>query len=176
MTSIPLAVIVHDKGDPIEAAFAGARDRLLARGDLRVAGVVPRLGAPHGNGRPSMWLDDILTGEEIPISQNLGAGSDACCLDPNGIASLTMRLAAAIETAPDVLLCGRFAKEELAGRGIRVPLAEAIDAGIATVVAVDRNHLEGWIAFVGDDWTPIAPDPEAIVAWVATLRPAHANP
>lgn len=171
MTALPLAVLVHDKGDPIEEAFAAARDALARRPDLRLAGVVPRFGPPHSNGRRSMWLDDLRRGDSIPISQDLGAGSTSCCLDPAGIALLSVRLVEAIEARPDVLFCGRFAKEEIAGRGIREEVALALEADIATLVAVDRALLDGWIAFAGDDWTALPPRAEAIVDWVSTLHP-----
>jgi len=171
MTPLPLAVVVHDKGEPIEDVFAAARDVLAHRPDLRLAGVVPRFGPPHANGRRSMWLDDLRRGDSIPISQDLGVGSTACCLDPNGIATLSVRLAEAIDDRPDVLFCGRFAKEELAGRGIRAEVALAVEAGIATLVAVDRTMLDGWIAFAGDDWTALPPEASAIVDWIAALHP-----
>jgi hypothetical protein len=66
---------------------------------------------------------------------------------------------------------GRFAKEELAGRGIREEIAMALNEGIPALVAVEQSMLPGWIEFAGEDWTPLAVDVDAIVTWFAALAP-----
>jgi hypothetical protein len=175
MVSHPLAVIVHNSGDPIEQAFAGARDRLAGRPHTRIAGVVPRNGAPHSNGRLSFWLDDISRGDSIALSQDLGPGATSCILNPDGLATARVRLAEAITTRPDLLLFGRFAKEELAGRGIREEIGLAVAEGIPALVAVERTMLPGWIEFAGDDWTELSVDVDGIVAWYAAIEAQRAD-
>jgi len=165
----PLAVVVYRAGDPLEAILAAVRDRLLARRGARIAGVVPRNGAPHSNGRASLWLDDVTRGDCIALSQDLGPGSTSCILSADGLAQARVRLAAAIATQPDLVLFGRFAKEELAGRGIREEVGLALAEQIPALVAVEQSMLPGWIAFAGADWTELSCDQDAIVAWFDAL-------
>ena len=170
MTTPALAVIVHTSGDPLEQTFAAVRDRLAARPHTRIAGVVPRNGAPHSNGRLSFWLDDITRGDSIALSQDLGPGSTSCILNPDGLATARVRLAEAIATRPDLVLFGRFAKEELAGRGVREEIGLAVAEGIPALVAVERSMLPGWIEFAGDDWAELPVDVDRIIAWFAALE------
>ncbi|ABD87545.1 DUF2478 domain-containing protein [Rhodopseudomonas palustris] len=170
MAPHPLAVVVHSKGDPLEQTLAAARDRLAGRPGIRIAGLVPRFGAQHSNGRASLWLDDIGRGDAIALSQDLGAGSTSCILSADGLATARLRLAEAIATRPDLMFFGRFAKEELAGRGIREEIGLALVEGIPALVAVEQSMLPGWSEFAGEDWTALSLDVEAIVGWFAALE------
>jgi molybdate transport system ATP-binding protein len=169
MALYPLAVVVHKSGDPLEEVLAAARDRLARRPGIRIAGLVPRYGPRHSNGRASLWLDDIGHGDSIALSQDLGTGSTSCILSADGLATARVRLADAIATRPDLVFFGRFAKEELAGRGIREEIGLALVDGIPALVAVEQSMLPGWIEFAGEDWTALAVDADAIVAWFAAL-------
>lgn len=175
MAPYALAVIVHNSGDPLEQTFAAARDRLAARPHTRIAGVVPRNGAPHSNGRLSFWLDDIARGDSIALSQDLGPGSTSCILNPDGLAAARVRLAEAIAIQPDLVMFGRFAKEELAGRGIREEIGLAVAEQIPALVAVERSILPGWIEFAGEEWTELPVDVDAIVAWYEAIEAARAS-
>lgn len=175
MAPHPLAVIVHTSGDPLEDTFAAVRDRLAARPKTRIAGLVPRNGAPHSNGRLSFWLDDIAQGDSIALSQDLGPGSTSCILNPDGLAAARVRLAEAIATRPDLVLFGRFAREELAGRGIREEIGLAVAEGIPALLAVERSMLPGWIEFAGEDWTELPVDVDGIVAWYDAIAAARAE-
>jgi molybdate transport system ATP-binding protein len=162
--------ICYDKATPLESLLAAVREGLARRPDLRLAGLVPRLGERHSNGRQSMLLDDIVRGDAVCISQDLGPGSRGCILDADGLAQARMRLSEAIALRPDLLIVGRFAKEEVEGRGIRPEIAEAIVAGIPCLVAVSEGNLAAWMAFAGDEVTRQLPAvAAAIVAWVETI-------
>ncbi|MDR3439807.1 DUF2478 domain-containing protein [Telmatospirillum sp.] len=163
---LPLAAIVYRRGAPLEETLTEIRNRLAARGDLRLGGVMPRWGAPLSNGRNSLLLDDIGRGDTIVISQDLGPGSTGCILDADGLARAQMRISEAIRAKPDILFLGRFAKEELAGRGIREEIGEAMIAGIPSIVAVEERSLTGWIDFVGDSFVVLPAEVEAIIRWI----------
>lgn len=175
VVSIPdqthLAAIVYRHGTPLEDILGAVRDRLMARGDLRLGGVVPRFGERLSNGRAALLLEDIARGDTIDISQDLGPGSTGCILYADGLARLRVRVAEAIEARPDILFLGRFGKEENAGRGIREEVGLAVAAGIPVVVAVEEKIVPGWIEFAADDYVPLPADADAIVAWVNTLLP-----
>ena len=164
-----LAAVVYRHGAPLEDILGAVRDRLVARGDLRLGGVVPRFGERLSNGRSALLLEDIARGDTIDISQDLGPGSTGCILYADGLARLRVRVAEAIEAKPDILFLGRFGKEENAGRGIREEIGLAVSAGIPVLVAVEERIVPGWAGFAGDDYVPLPADADAIIAWVDTL-------
>ncbi|WP_445730554.1 DUF2478 domain-containing protein [Methylocystis sp. IM2] len=58
----------------------------LRRQGLRVAGVI-EISPREEEGRcKSLSVQDLVLGETYPISQKLGRGSEACNLDPGGLA------------------------------------------------------------------------------------------
>ena len=68
---------------------------------------------------------------------------------------------------------GQLPKEELASRGIRDDIALAVGDGIPALVAVDETMLPGWVEFAGDEWTRLATDVDAIVAWFTAIMAAR---
>jgi molybdate transport system ATP-binding protein len=172
---IPLAAVVYQRGAPLEEVLAEVRDRLAARGDLRLGGVVPRYGAPMSNGRNSLLLDDIGRGDTLVISQDRGPGSAGCILDADGLARSRARLAEAIEAEPDVLFLGRFAKEEVAGHGIREEIGQAVAAEIPCLVAIEERTLDDWRKFAGEDFVLLPVDVAAILGWVESIYPCQGS-
>ncbi|MCL2713443.1 MAG: DUF2478 domain-containing protein [Alphaproteobacteria bacterium] len=173
MAIFPVGVVVHVKEDPLEEVLAAACRRIGALAGVRLGGLVPRHGRQHLNGRLSMWLDDIIRGDSIALSQELGAGAASCILNPDGLAQARVRLAQAVAARPDIVFFGRFAKEELAGRGIREEIGLAVGDGIPALVAVDESMLPGWIEFAGDEWTRLSVSVDAIVAWFTAIMAAR---
>ncbi|MDR3373905.1 MAG: DUF2478 domain-containing protein [Ancalomicrobiaceae bacterium] len=166
----PLGVVVHDQGAALEETLSEVRDRLKRDCPrIRLGGLLPRFGERYSNGKRSMWLDDLRVGDTIPLSQDLGAGSMSCCLDPNGIAVARVRLAEAVSAGIDILFVGRFAKEELAGHGVREEIALAVGSGVPALVAVERTIIPGWRDFAGADWTALPLDVGPILNWVVAV-------
>lgn len=161
----PLAAIFYPPGWDVEPLLVEVRDRLAARGDLRLGGVLPRSGAPLSNGRPEKLLEDLATGDATSISQDLGPGSDECTLDPDGFTRSRLAIAAAIEAGVDLVFVGKFSKQEAAGHGVREEIAAAIIAGLPTLVVLRETQAEAWTAFAGEDFAPLEPRAEAVVAW-----------
>jgi molybdate transport system ATP-binding protein len=174
-TPLPLAVVVYSRGAPLEEILAAVRDRLMARGDLCLGGVVPRFGEPMSNGRNALLLDDIGRGDTIVISQDRGPGSAGCILDADGFARARARIAKAIEARPDVLFLGRFAKEEAAGHGIREEIGQAVVAEIPCLVAVERRVMADWTKFAGDAFVALPAEVDAILRWVESVYPVAAG-
>jgi molybdate transport system ATP-binding protein len=167
-----LGAIVYSGDFEIEPVLGAVRDRLLARGGLRLGGVVPRFGEVMANGRQEMILDDVVGGASISISQELGAGADSCILDVDGLTRARMAILAAVDAGVDLVLVGKFAKQEAAGHGVREEIGAALAADIPTLVALRDGQLDNWRAFAGDDWQPLAPEVEPILAWVEKVTGA----
>lgn len=161
----PLAVVVYEPGYDVEPLLVAVRDRLAARGDLRVGGVLPKAGEILANGRHAMMLEDIDTGVAHPISQDLGAGSESCILDVDGLVRARLAITAAIEAPVDLVFVGKFAKQEAAGHGVREEIGQAMIAGIPTLVAMRETQAEAWAEFAGDEHVALPPDVDAVVAW-----------
>lgn len=165
-TSVPpLAVVVYEPGYDVEPLLDAVHARLAARGDLRLGGVLPRVGEPLSNGKGTMMLENIATGVATVISQDLGAGSDSCTLDIDGMLRARSAIVTAIEQGVDLLFVGKFAKQEASGHGVREEIGEAMVAGIPTLVVMRETQREAWVAFAGDDQRELPPDVDAIVAW-----------
>ncbi|WP_333822604.1 DUF2478 domain-containing protein [Pinisolibacter sp.] len=170
-----LAGVVYSGDTEIELLLADLRERLTARGSLRLGGVVPRYGGLMANGRREMLLDDLRGGAAISISQELGAGAESCILDVDGLARASLVILAAVEEGVDLVLAGKFAKQEAAGHGVRDEIGAAMVADIPTLVVLRENQLGRWREFVGDDWARLPPDVDAILAWVDRATAAASN-
>lgn len=170
----PLAVVVYPPGFDIGPLLRDVHDRLAARGDLKIGGVVPKAGDLLANGRHAMLLEDLASGVATTISQDLGAGADSCILDVDGLTRARLAIVRAIEDGVDLVFVGKFAKQEAAGHGVREEIGRAMIAGVPTLVVMRETQGAAWAAFAGDDFTPLAPDADAIVAWAlaATDRSA----
>lgn len=171
-----LAAVLYDGDVEIEPVLAAVRDRLAANGRLRLGGVLPRDGDLLANGRRAMLLEDIVSGDAIDISQDLGAGADSCILDVDGLTRARMAVAAAVEAGVDLVFVGKFAKQEIAGHGIREEIAQAMAAGIATLVVLRAERLVDWRTFAGDDFCALPADVEAIVAWAEAVADRRPDP
>ena len=169
MTSVapvlPLAVVVYEPGYDVEPLLDAVAARLAARDDLRIGGVLPRVGPPLSNGKGAMMLENIATGVATVISQDLGAGSDSCTLDVDGMLRSRSAIVSAIEANVDLLFVGKFAKQEASGHGVREEIGQAMIAGIPTLVVMRETQREAWAAFAGDDHVTLPPDVDAVVAW-----------
>ena len=79
-----LAAIVYDDGVAVDALLTTFARELRDAGVV-IAGIVqmPPDGPGCGPGAP-MRLQDVATGDVIPICQDLGSGAKSCRLDPAG--------------------------------------------------------------------------------------------
>lgn len=170
-TDLPAALgaIVYDGDVTIEPVLAAVRDLLRARGRLRLGGVVPSFGADLGNGRHQMFLEDVGSGAAMLISQDLGVEAEACILDSDGFARASLAIDRAVDDGVDLVMVGKFGKQEAAGHGVRDEIARAVMAGIPTLVALRPVQLEAWRAFVGDDFAVLPPEPEAVADWAEAV-------
>ena len=161
----PLGVVIYEPGFDVSPLLEQVCAALAARGDLRIGGVLPMPGDKHANGRASMHLRDIASGQATQISQELGALAEGCILDSDGLARARQGLAQAIAGGVDLVLMGKFAKQEAAGQGIRPEIAQALEAGIPALVVMRAGQRPAFEAFAGEEWTPLPPEPQAVLGW-----------
>lgn len=144
-----LAAIVYDDGVAVDALLATFARELRDAGVV-IAGIVqmPPDGPGCGPGAP-MRLQDVATGDIIPICQDLGSGAKSCRLDPAGLAEAAHRIRAAAERETDLLFVSKFGKQEVNGQGFRAELAYAATEGRTVVTAVKRGLVHNWLDFTG---------------------------
>ena len=150
----------------------GAADALLKQAaDILRANGIPLAGAVQVNddrdpSRKCHMDLHILSGTDVVrISQDLGALSQGCRLDPAGLESAVGLVAAALDTHPAILIVNKYGKQEIDGRGFRPIIAEALSRDIAVLVAVNPNNVPAFLDFAADLAAPVTPNLEAILDW-----------
>ena len=166
-----LAAVLHDGHGIAEPVLKAFVQRLQARG-VRVRGllqdsVVQADTTADGSSicQRHMELVDVQGGQRYLISQVLGKGSQACCLDAAGVAAASVVLRRALHEQPDLIVANRFGKIEIEGSGLRQEIAAAAAAGIPLLTAVDQRFLPEWQAFCGGMGMQLPPDVQALEQW-----------
>ncbi len=145
--------------------LAAIADRLQADGKV-LAGIVKDTGheSRFENGC-DMKVRVLPEGPVIDITQNLGAGSGACRLDPAGIAAAV----STVESRPfdnvDLFILNKFGPEEASGRGFCPVIAEALDRDIPVLVGVGPGTREAFDAFAGGLAEKLLPQLDVILQW-----------
>jgi len=167
------AAVVHDPDDDADAAMAACAATLEAEG-LRVGGLLQHFGAMIAPRKREMFVTVLPGRETIRLSDPRGPGVLGCTLDADALARAATALGAAVASRPDVLVVARFGKEEAAGGGLRGEIAEALLAGIPTIIGVRRTALDHWQAFLGASGSLLPPRAEALLAWARRACKASA--
>ncbi len=138
--------------------------RLLDRGVV-VEGLV-QINADCGPDTPCDMDARVLPdGPVLRISQTLGLGSSGCRLDPSALEQAVGLIAARLSPDTQLLIVNKFGKQEADGRGFREVIADALGLGIPVVVGLNSLNKPAFDAFAGEIAEPVAPDPDALVAW-----------
>jgi hypothetical protein len=157
-----LAGIIYGQGFAIDELMLSISEAVRADG-VRVRGVIQENA---GQGPCSeMSVVDLTSGARFSISQELGAGSRGCRLDPRGLAEVAARTDSAIGADFDLLLLNKFGRAEAEGGGLRSVLARAIAAGTPVLTSVRAPYLEAWATFHGGLAADLPPKLDDAVAW-----------
>lgn len=142
--------------------------RLLKEG-VCVAGAVQINIETDPNRKCEMELQ-ILTGDgAVRISQDLGALSDGCRLDPDGLERAVGLAAAGLDRGVEMVIINKFGKQEIEGRGFRPLIGDALSAGIPVLTAVGKGHLNGFLDYAQGFAEPVPCDAEAVYAWAQAM-------
>jgi nucleoside-triphosphatase THEP1 len=129
-----------------DVVLAKVAARLRAEG-VALAGVV-QVNEDFDTARPCHMDLHILTGRQVVrISQNLGALSKGCRLDPAGLEQAVGLVARALEVGADLLIVNKFGKQEADGRGFRPLIGQALVAGIPVLTAVNAGNRAAFDQF-----------------------------
>jgi len=146
---------------------------------LRSAGIViggmnaaDTEGGPWECRRP-MYLRDLLTGETIKISQDLGPAAQGCALDTGQLALAGRSVHRAIEAGVSLVVVNKFGAQEAAGAGLRDELFAAAEAGIPVLTTVKPELVDAWCEFVGELGELLPPDVDRVEAWCRAVCATH---
>ncbi|WP_417598921.1 DUF2478 domain-containing protein [Pararhodobacter oceanensis] len=168
-----IAYIKTQKSGDSDDLLASLVAQLQAAG-RQVAGVIrDQTYAPsHANGC-DMKLRVLPQGPVIKITQELGAGSDACRLDAGAL----MQVVALVETGSisgsDLFVLNKFGPEERLGRGFCSAIASAIDHGVPVLVGVGSASEAALITFAGGQAEALDADLVHLHRWWSNARPEH---
>ncbi len=159
-------VLLYDATVAVDTIMAEAV-RSIQAGGIQVGGLLQHAGPRHANGRPSLWLGDIATGQSIRLDQPRGTGARDCILDPDALAQGACLLRAAAGAGFGLIVVNRFGYAEAEGGGLRAEIAEAMCSGAALLIAVRLSRLASLEAFLGGPATVLPAAATAIAAWAA---------
>ena len=164
MPAHAIAAVVYKPTDNIEALLARAARALGERG-VRLGGVLQHDIATIIEDPCAMQLENLETGESIPLSQELGRGSISCRVDPDALARGSMAVRGAIARGVDLVIINKFGAQEVSGAGLRDEMGETVMAGVRLLTAVGERFLEDWKQFTGGDFVLLPPELDAILQW-----------
>ena len=159
--------IAPGRGDTDLLLF-GVAEALMADG-FRPSGIVQiNTEMPEG-GICDMDVRVLPDGPIIRISQTLGREARGCRLNPEALENSVVMVQDTLSKGADCLIVNKFGKHEADGRGFRPVIAEALEKGIPVLVGLNRMNAEQFHAFTDGMAVEVAPDAEAILAWLTPL-------
>ena len=165
--SLPIAVIVHAGKGMADGMLVSFIADLAARG-WRVRGLVTG-PANRPDDCATRTVRDVHTGDIYRISQDLGAGSMSCCLDPGALIEAAVVLRRVLDAQPDLAVVNRFGILEADGKGFAQEMLDIVTQGIPMLTVVSPAYLEAWRTFSGGLAQELPPQREALQAWANSL-------
>ena len=160
-----IARVSSEKRGENDRLLTGVADR-LQEGGSALAGIVKELShvSAYDNGC-DVKVRVMPEGPVIQITQNLGAGSDACRLDPGAIVTAVSAVESGSLDKADLFILNKFGPEEAAGRGFISAIVKAMDQGIPVLVGVGTGNREAFDSFAGGLAETLPDDADTIRDW-----------
>lgn len=162
-----IATLTAEGRGETDRLLAELAEKLIAEG-VNAAGIVKHMAheSQFDNGC-DMHVRVLPDGPIIPITQALGAGSDACRLDPAGIAASVAAVEGGDLVGADLMILNKFGPEEAEGRGFRTAIATALEAGVPVLVGLGlgAQTRAAFDAFTAGMAEALPADPAALEAW-----------
>ncbi len=139
--------IAPGRGDT-DLILAGLAKGLTALG-LRLCGTVQINSERATSGPCDMDVNVLPDGPVLRISQDLGAHSKGCRLNPSALETAVGLVAARLDVRTDLLIINKFGKHEAVGRGFRTVIAEAISLDVPVLVGLNGLNRAAFEEFAG---------------------------
>ena len=164
-----IAAIALDADAHVEGFMLPLVARLRAAGWV-VGGAVAPFEEFHDDCCRAMFLEDLLSGERVQISQDLGSGASGCVVDPRQLADAGRFVRRALDLPADLVVVNKFGKFEASGQGLRTEMILALETGLPLLTTVKPSIVPDWTEFVGDYGRLLPPDHDAVLAWCEAVR------
>jgi hypothetical protein len=161
---IPIAAVQGASGKVIQRLFGDFATK-LTRDGVRIAGVVEIVEPAATGACGKLAVQDLWTGDRIPISQDLGPGSTACNLDPGGLVAACAAVERALTHGVDLVIISKFGKQEAARSGLADAFGAAVVAQTPILTAVNPAVAKAWDAFAGPLAQYLPADLDAVEDW-----------
>lgn len=161
-----VAYVTSKEPGKIDRLLSEFAEKLLSE-NKKLIGIVKVMNyeASYVNGC-DMEVRVLPQGQVIKITQSLGAGSDACRLDPGAIVEAVAQVEASAMQEADLFILNKFGPEEAAGRGFCSVIATALDHGVPVLVGAGGASVASFEDFAGELAVRL-PDEEALIYdWV----------
>lgn len=158
-----LAAIYYERDFDINGLLRGVVRSLQAR-RAHIGGVLQEKSGAR------LRIVDIRTGRWESISQNRGAGSRGCKLDPRGLAAISSCIAEAISRHVDLIVINKFGRAESEGGGLLSSIGEALSAGLPVLTSVREPYAAAWESYHGGLSAELRPQLDAVLEWVDQFR------
>ena len=170
---MPLAYISLSGRGETDAFLALLALRLQERG-VAVAGTIQINTDTGCTDHCDMDVLVLPDGPMIRISQNLGAGSAGCRLDPGAleqaVCEVTPRLARA-----DLLIVNKFGKQEAEGRGVRDLIGSTLHEGKPVILGVNETNRAAFDHFASGLAEPLPRTTDGALDWITRHLAATAH-
>jgi nucleoside-triphosphatase THEP1 len=161
---LPLGLLIYNDSFEADRLLAQSARSLMQAG-WKLGGVVQSNAQRPGRRKCDMFLTDLLTGEQILISNDRGNEARGCRLDPDAFVRAGFWVERALAADVDLLIVNKFGKQEAKGQGLRGMIADALLSEIPVVLGVSRLNLDACLEFSGGSFANLPPDQDAIVSW-----------
>jgi len=168
MTTLPIAALIYSTDTNPSPVLVEVTRALQAQGVALVGAIQHDLGPKETCG---MELEVLPAGRRLPMSQDLGPGSNACRLDPAAMAEASALVRSTIDGGtPALAIFNKFGAQEVAGEGLRDEMVATVMAGIPMITAVAERFVEDWTAFTGGEANLLPCTVDDALAWWAALN------
>ena len=163
----PIAIVQGASSATIQELFRAFVSRVSAQ----VVGVVEEAcGVPTRACGPGRLLS-LTDGLGYSLFQELGEGSGACALDPQGVILAGEAVRRDVARGCDLVLLSKFGKLEAENRAGLIPaFVAAIEAGVPVLTSVSPKYADAFAAFAAPFYTVLPPEAQAIDSWWDTVR------
>lgn len=163
-----IAFVRSSKRTSTNELFDALAHHLMAQ-NVRVVGTIQTNSPRPKSHKCDMDVRVLPDGDVIRISQNLGANSKGCHLDPSALEEAVMQTDARLDGA-DLLILNKFGKHEAQGRGFRDVMARAVMQDIPVLVGVNDLNMADFLNFCGGEATELAQELSQLKEWSTTNK------
>lgn len=143
-------------------------DRLNAD-DLKVQGYLQKEIMLPNRCKCDTYLENLMNGDQLKISQDLGNGARGCKLDNSILSKLSEIAMGDLDLSPGLLIVNRFGRSEAEGRGFREVIGKAISMGIPVLTAVKTEYYDDWKSFSDELGRDLPADFDAVSSWCRNI-------